>query len=85
MLCRSVGKACAWHKRGICECASQSSVFLVHKALISVQCGKDLPWRRADEWMRKQEDTSDSLSLRSICRFVIRYKNLEVGFVDKTF
>ena len=33
VLCRSVGKACAWHKRGICECASQSSVFLVHKAL----------------------------------------------------
>ena len=32
VLCRSVGKACAWHKRGICECASQSSVFLVHKA-----------------------------------------------------
>ena len=48
------GKACGWHKRGICEYVAQIEHMFVLKCSALAVHGAHL--RRVDEWMRKRED-----------------------------
>ena len=48
------GKACGWHKRGICEYVAQIEHMFVLKCSALAVHGAHL--RRVDEWMRTRED-----------------------------